>query len=285
MNGTLERFIHGGMLVLSEETPAKEAARAMVERRVGSVVVCNEQGQISGVLTDRDLSSQVLAFGYPPDTPVGELMALEPITITETDTVDTAVRLMEENGIRRVPVVRRLESGKERCIGMVTLDDLLAEGALTTERIAGIVSHQVLKVSRRHLRRDARREARRENTLHRFYKTMISHMRIPAEGSEAAVLFLLTALVQRLPPTGAAHLISQLPGNLQEDLLNLRAGPDRAITTQSLLAELTVRYGLTQKQANQALDGFWDGLEEFTAPSREVGQVLAHLPERARIAW
>ena len=100
----------------------EQAARRMRDAGIGNVVVLNG-GQITGILTDRDIVVRAVADGWnPADTPVGEVASQDLTTISPDDTIDDAVILMRERSIRRLPVV---EHG--RPVGIVSLGDLALE--------------------------------------------------------------------------------------------------------------------------------------------------------------
>src|SRR3989344_3872325 len=129
---TIQAFIHGGMLVLEETTTANVAARAMEERKVGSVV-CMKEGKVTGILTDRDLATQIVAFRLSVDTPISEVMTPEIQCVNEYASLADVVNIMETYGVRRVPVVQKINHNREKCVGMVTLDDLLISQAISLE--------------------------------------------------------------------------------------------------------------------------------------------------------
>ena len=100
----------------------EQAARRMRDAGIGNVVVLNG-GQITGILTDRDIVVRAVAEGWnPADTPVGEVASQDLTTISPDDTIDDAVILMRERSIRCLPVV---EHG--RPVGIVSLGDLALE--------------------------------------------------------------------------------------------------------------------------------------------------------------
>ena len=99
----------------------EQAARRMRDAGIGNVVVLNG-GQITGILTDRDIVVRAIAEGWPVETPVGEVASLELTTIGPDESIDEAVALMRERSIRRLPVVER-----GRPVGIVSLGDLALE--------------------------------------------------------------------------------------------------------------------------------------------------------------
>ena len=99
-----------------------EAALAMRDFDVGDVLVL-ENGQVCGIVTDRDIVVRGIAAGnYPATVTLGEICSRDLTTLSQTDRVEDAVSLMREKAIRRLPVV---EGGKP--VGIVSLGDLAVE--------------------------------------------------------------------------------------------------------------------------------------------------------------
>jgi CBS domain-containing protein len=99
-----------------------EAALAMRDFDVGDVLVLDD-GQICGIVTDRDIVVRGIAGGnYPATVKLGEICSRELTTLSPTDSVEDAVSLMRQKAIRRLPVV---ENG--RPVGILSLGDLALE--------------------------------------------------------------------------------------------------------------------------------------------------------------
>lgn len=84
------------------------AAKLMQAQNIGSVLVCqSEQDKtLVGILTDRDIVIKVAAEGKAPaSVRVEEVMSRDPICCREDDDLEEALKLMEENQVRRIPVV------------------------------------------------------------------------------------------------------------------------------------------------------------------------------------
>jgi CBS domain-containing protein len=108
---------------------ARAAASIMRDEGTGIVpVIDNEQSQkIMGVVTDRDLSMNVVAEGREPDgVSVQECMTAVVVTCSVNDSVDRAMELMKENQIRRIPVV----DGEGRVQGILSMADLVTRADL-----------------------------------------------------------------------------------------------------------------------------------------------------------
>ena len=105
---------------LPESTLVREAAETMRANDIGDVVVVDNDGVISGILTDRDIVVRVVAAGRDPRaTRIGDIASRELTAASPDDPIGRAVQLMRERAIRRLPVVDR---GKP--VGIVSIGDL-----------------------------------------------------------------------------------------------------------------------------------------------------------------
>ena len=97
-----------------------EVARMMVEHKIGAVPVL-EEGQLTGIFSERDLMSRVVVGGKDPArTLVGQVMTEDPLTVAPNDPVETCMTLMKRHGFRHLPVC----AGRE-LKGVVSLRDIL----------------------------------------------------------------------------------------------------------------------------------------------------------------
>jgi CBS domain-containing protein len=89
-----------------ETDTVDQAAQLMKDQDIGPVPIVEEgTGRLIGIVTDRDLAVKVVAEGRDPKaTRISDIMTSNLITCGPTDSVDQAVRLMEEHQIRRIPV-------------------------------------------------------------------------------------------------------------------------------------------------------------------------------------
>ena len=105
---------------LPESTTVREAAEAMRANDIGDVVVVDDNGKLSGILTDRDIVVRVVAEGRDPRaTRIGDIASRDLTAVSPDDPVDRAVQLMRDKAIRRLPAV---DKGKP--VGIVSIGDL-----------------------------------------------------------------------------------------------------------------------------------------------------------------
>jgi CBS domain-containing protein len=96
------------------------AARTLTHYNIGILPVCGYDGNLCGLVTDRDLVTRCLAAGKSPEaTSVKEVMSGGVISARPDMDTGAAAHLMGRQQIRRLPVV---ENGK--LCGMVGLGDL-----------------------------------------------------------------------------------------------------------------------------------------------------------------
>ena len=102
------------------EEPVSVAARTLTHYNIGAMPVCNTDGQVCGMLTDRDIVTRCLAAGKSPAvTSVREVMTGQVLSVQPDMESGVAAHLMGRRQIRRLPVV---DAGK--LCGMVSLADL-----------------------------------------------------------------------------------------------------------------------------------------------------------------
>jgi CBS domain-containing protein len=102
------------------EDTVREASRYMTERRVGAVAVLDGT-RLSGILSERDIMSRVVAVKLDPDnTRVKDVMTRDLVVGDATESHDEGLRKMKQAGCRHLPVVE-----EDRLVGMVSARDLM----------------------------------------------------------------------------------------------------------------------------------------------------------------
>ena len=106
-------------VTLPARSSVAEAASAMRDANIGDIIVL-EDGRICGILTDRDIVVRAVAEGRDlVSTKVADICSQEITTLSPTDNVEDAVRLMRDKAIRRLPVVEG-----DKPVGIVSIGDL-----------------------------------------------------------------------------------------------------------------------------------------------------------------
>jgi CBS domain-containing protein len=84
----------------------QEACRRMHERRIGAVLVTDEQERLLGIFTGRDAVRVLAEARNPAQVVLQDVMTRNPATLPPEKTAIEALRLMQDGGFRHVPVVR-----------------------------------------------------------------------------------------------------------------------------------------------------------------------------------
>lgn len=117
-----------------------QAAVQMANLEVGALVVTDESGQAEGILTDRDIVIRCVAEGLSStETPVGDIMSPDVVTLHEDARVEVALEMMADQEVRRLVVVN--DAG--RVSGIATLDDFLSGIVEQADEVGRLLRGQV----------------------------------------------------------------------------------------------------------------------------------------------
>ncbi|WP_017753598.1 CBS domain-containing protein [Calidifontibacillus oryziterrae] len=100
---------------------AYEVAVKMKDLNVGAIPIV-ENGNLVGMITDRDLVIRGIAEKRSGSNSITNLMSEQLVTVTPETSAQEAARIMAENQVRRLPVT---ENGQ--LVGIVSLGDLAVE--------------------------------------------------------------------------------------------------------------------------------------------------------------
>jgi CBS domain-containing protein len=113
------------------------AARTMRELNVGFVPVCQGNGVVVGVLTDRDIAIRVVAEGRPPDTKVEDVMSEDLVACLPQADIGEAERLMRAYQVNRILLI----DDDARLAGVISITDLAqVEDARKVGQVFGEIS-------------------------------------------------------------------------------------------------------------------------------------------------
>lgn len=109
------------VMTTGPETGIKEAARTMADNRIGSLVVV-KNGRMVGIITEHDiLCALANSSGSEINSiRVGDAMTQYVIPISPASSIETAVRLMNDNRVKKLPVIEN-----ETVVGIITASDII----------------------------------------------------------------------------------------------------------------------------------------------------------------
>jgi CBS domain-containing protein len=146
-----------GVLSVTPGASLREAATVLVEHRVSGLPVIDDVGEVVGVLSETDIvmkasggteRSGYLVWFFDSDLTgekvaaetVGQAMSSPAVTITPDRTVHEAARIMIEERVNRLPVVR---DGK--LVGILTRSDIVRAFTRTDAELASEIDEDILR--------------------------------------------------------------------------------------------------------------------------------------------
>jgi CBS domain-containing protein len=124
MSGTIRNLLaeKGRQVIgIRPEATIIEALGLMAEKNVGAVIVLSEDGELVGILSERDYARKIALKGRTSaDTAVSEIMTSSVSTVSPDASVDDCMEMMTEGRFRHLPVV---EDG--RVVGVISIGDIV----------------------------------------------------------------------------------------------------------------------------------------------------------------
>jgi len=130
------------VITVATGAPIVEAANTMLHNHISGLPVVDETGKLAGIISQGDFIRRAEIgtqrkrgrwlklllgpgrvasdFVHERGRKVGEIMTLDPCTVTEDATLEDVVSLMEQNSVKRLPVMRG-----DQLVGIVTRSNLL----------------------------------------------------------------------------------------------------------------------------------------------------------------
>lgn len=114
LNEPVSKFTNPKMTTVASNLTIQDAARAMVESKIDSILVF-ENNKITGIVTEKDILDDVVAKGLDPTKTTLKQITKSPlITIQKRSAMKEALDLMKKHDIRRLVVMDK------RPIGLIT---------------------------------------------------------------------------------------------------------------------------------------------------------------------
>lgn len=126
LSATIDTLVGRDAVTLGSQASARDAAQRMTQEGVSSLLIVDDNPDvpelplITGILTDRDLRTRLLAPGLGYDTPVAEIMTPGVVTVTHNQLVFEAMLAMLRRNVHHLPVMKH-----QRPLGIIALSDII----------------------------------------------------------------------------------------------------------------------------------------------------------------
>lgn len=127
---TVASIMTPNVITVKEKQTLREGAKFMYQHNIGGLIVLmdissNESSEIDkpiGIITERDIARLVsFSSNLSTEIQISEVMSKPLITINENSSIKEATDLMQQNNIRRLPIL----DNKGKLVGIITAKDIL----------------------------------------------------------------------------------------------------------------------------------------------------------------
>ncbi|XP_012572211.1 CBS domain-containing protein CBSCBSPB3-like isoform X2 [Cicer arietinum] len=212
---TVKKLRLSKALTISEGTSVSDACRRMAARRVDAVLLTDSNALLSGIMTDKDIATRVIAEGLRPDqTAVSKVMTRNPLFVSSDTLAIEALQKMVQGKFRHLPVV---ENGEVIAILDITrcLYDAISRMEKAAEQGSAIAA--AVEGAERHRAPNALLETLRERIFKPSLSTLIGENTKVAIASAADPVYVAAKKMQELRVNSA--VIVSLSGTKIQGIL------------------------------------------------------------------
>ena len=122
---TLEDFLklnkNRKIWTISKDQNVRQALILMSENNIGAIIIVDNNDFPIGIFSERDYARKIILKGKSSkDTLLGEVMTKELITVTKDYKIDQCMKIMNEKGIRHLPVLEN-----KKIVEIISIRDVL----------------------------------------------------------------------------------------------------------------------------------------------------------------
>ena len=115
----IKDMMHKGVECVAPNATLQQIVKKMKDFDVGAIPVC-EGDKAIGMVTDRDIAMSLADGKDVSKISASDLMSKNVIYCRDTEEAEDAIRIIEKNQIRRLPVLNEAQ----KLVGMVSLGDI-----------------------------------------------------------------------------------------------------------------------------------------------------------------
>jgi CBS domain-containing protein len=125
MTTSIGELMTENLQTIGASNSAQEAAKKMTDKKIGSLIVVNDDNRPIGIVTERDLVRKVCVHdASSKHTIIHNIMSDTLVTIDAMSQVEVAADIMIQNQVRHLLVVRNNDTNKP--LGIITPSDFAA---------------------------------------------------------------------------------------------------------------------------------------------------------------
>ena len=122
---TLEDFLklnkNRKIWTISKNQSVRQALILMSEKNISAIIIVENNDFPIGIFSERDYARKIILKGKSSkDTLLGEVMTKELITVTNDYKIDQCMKIMNEKGIRHLPVLEN-----KKIVEIISIRDVL----------------------------------------------------------------------------------------------------------------------------------------------------------------
>ena len=136
MSSLLSTLLRKTPVTCAAGASLRDALTCMRDKRIGSIVAVGDDGQVTGILTERDVLDRVVLGDVALDGSLGAVMTPDPVTVDENASAFDAALMMAQHAIRHLPVTRA-----GRLIGVVSERDLFSLQRIGMREVGRAINH------------------------------------------------------------------------------------------------------------------------------------------------
>lgn len=130
---------NSSIFLIASDAMAFDAMKLMAEYNVGALLVKGTAGNIQGIVSERDFILKLEVLGRTPqETPIVEIMTDNVLYVESTQSLEECMSLMNEKGIRHLPVFEG-----QNLVGMISIRDVLREIILEQKTMISHLEHYI----------------------------------------------------------------------------------------------------------------------------------------------
>jgi CBS domain-containing protein len=118
------------VFTVTKETPVSQIASILAQKRIGAIVVIDQNGIVDGIISERDIVRGLAQFGVSVlEKPALDLMTRNVITRGLNADIDELMQEMTISRIRHLPII---DEGK--LVGVISIGDVVKNRVEELER-------------------------------------------------------------------------------------------------------------------------------------------------------